>query len=207
MAVFARKSGAAVTTSQSWYPSSTAWLSMTAEDAQHQHDPNDPDVAAEAERRAREAQYADPSQWLVAKDGGGDGVCALSGEAFEVIWDDPHGRWAYQGAKRLEGEEAVTWGVTEGAVVKVSCLTSGTRALDLKHSPAPDLPALGGGAARAAAAAAREEEDEEEEEDAKVEAEAEVGGEEGEEGVAGPGAYVGFDELSAEEGEEGEDDA
>lgn len=49
--------------------------------------------------------------------------CALSGEKFDLYWDEDHQEWRYRDAKRLNADEAVQYGLSEGALVLVSALS------------------------------------------------------------------------------------
>lgn len=48
--------------------------------------------------------------------------CAISGEPFEKFFDQHQEGWFYRGVRRLTGDEALRYGVEEGALVKVECL-------------------------------------------------------------------------------------
>mmetsp|Transcript_38551 Transcript_38551/g.109017 ORF Transcript_38551/g.109017 Transcript_38551/m.109017 type:complete len:276 (+) Transcript_38551:260-1087(+) len=50
--------------------------------------------------------------------------CAISGEKFEEYFDEVKQEWRYRDAKRLTGAEAQKYGVADGSVVLVSCLSS-----------------------------------------------------------------------------------
>jgi pre-mRNA cleavage complex 2 protein Pcf11 len=49
--------------------------------------------------------------------------CALSGEKFDLYWDEDHQEWRYRDAKRLNADEAGRYGLSEGALVLVSALS------------------------------------------------------------------------------------
>lgn len=51
--------------------------------------------------------------------------CALSGERFEEYWDEQLQEWRYDGAVRLEAEQAKLYGLEEGSLVLLSALGNG----------------------------------------------------------------------------------
>ena len=48
--------------------------------------------------------------------------CAVSGERFDIVFDDPSQDWVYVDAKRLFGSDAEERCVPEGAIVKCACV-------------------------------------------------------------------------------------
>ena len=51
-------------------------------------------------------------------------ACAISGEKFEEYFDEVKQEWRYRDAERLTGADAQKYGVPDGSIVLVSCLTS-----------------------------------------------------------------------------------
>lgn len=96
--------------SRSWYLPAATWVAGSAA-------PLDPEYifGADIEKEQATVQYsvaADDSQT----------TCALSGEKFEIAWDDTQQHWRYEDARRLDSAEAAMYGLSPGAIVLVSAL-------------------------------------------------------------------------------------
>lgn len=94
-------------------------------------------LAACACVQAQAAQPEAPAQHTVEEDPA-QPTCAISGEAFERSYDPDTDKWYYEDAVVLAGEQAASFGVMEGSIVKVQCLAG---------APAPLAASLGGPAA------------------------------------------------------------
>jgi hypothetical protein len=65
--------------------------------------------------------------------------CAISGEPFERTYDPDVDKWYYEDAVVLSGEEAASYGVMDGSIVKVHCLAGGAGDGGLPGSKAQQL--------------------------------------------------------------------
>eukprot|EP00884_Botryococcus_braunii_P002195 jgi/Botrbrau1/11977/Bobra.0115s0013.1 len=113
--------------SRQWFVDADAWLSGTTADSH-----TEPDffgnVPAPAQDRNKDTVTADVEQTH----------CAVSGEKFEIYWDDDLEEWRYKSAVKLDADQARRLGVSEGSLVKVGCLATTPEAPDHRPSgPAP----------------------------------------------------------------------
>jgi hypothetical protein len=76
--------------------------------------------------------------------------CAISGEPFDKFFDDVADGWFYRGVARISGNTAARYGVPDGALVKVKCLSEAGLG---SGAAAMAAAAAGGGGGDAAAAA------------------------------------------------------
>ncbi|KAK9808534.1 hypothetical protein WJX73_005583 [Symbiochloris irregularis] len=100
------KDAGAANQSQHWFVDENTWLRGTTTDAKAAPDFYEEDQEDEAEA----SEPVDDSQ----------PNCGLSGEKFDIFWDDESEQWRYRDAKRLLGPEAVKYGVADGTLVKRS---------------------------------------------------------------------------------------
>uniref|UniRef100_A0A061QNK9 Pre-mRNA cleavage complex 2 protein Pcf11 n=1 Tax=Tetraselmis sp. GSL018 TaxID=582737 RepID=A0A061QNK9_9CHLO len=103
------------TSSRAWYVSAEAWVS-----GKRPHSEAVSGVFFGTEEVVKEEEPA--MQSVPADDS--QPLCAISGEKFEEFFDERNQEWRYKDARRLTGQEAAAYGVHDGAIVLVSCLTS-----------------------------------------------------------------------------------
>ncbi|KAL6774102.1 hypothetical protein ACKKBG_A23770 [Auxenochlorella protothecoides x Auxenochlorella symbiontica] len=147
----ARRGGGALRASRLWYVDLDVWLASAAGAGQGAAaGEGQPPQRGDRQPDARVASAAAQQRHSVPVDED-QPACALSGEAFEQVWDEEHQEWRYEGAVRLTGDQALRYGLSPGAIVLFSAL--GEDGLD---GPAEALPA----AAAPGAAAKKEDGDE-----------------------------------------------
>ncbi|KAF8058936.1 CPK9 [Scenedesmus sp. PABB004] len=101
--------------SRAWYLAVDTWIAGTAatgEAAAHNPFEEEAQAAGASGEEAAALEPEDPEQ----------PCCAISGEAFDKVFDQEREAWFFRGAARIHGAEAARYGVADGSLVKVKCL-------------------------------------------------------------------------------------
>lgn len=99
-----------------WYVSPEAWIAGTTTSSEAVPEFFEPQANTKAEAEALQ-------KILTVSMDEGQPDCAISGEKFDIDKDPETGDWVYIGAKRIYGKEAEQYGVADGSIVKVKCLS------------------------------------------------------------------------------------
>lgn len=103
----ARRGGGALRASRLWYVDLDVWLASAAGAGQGAAaGEGQPPQRGDRQPDARVASAAAQQRHSVPVDED-QPACALSGEAFEQVWDEEHQEWRYEGAVRLTGDQAL----------------------------------------------------------------------------------------------------